>query len=212
MINSESDNNLAKRVIAGQVDATVSTVPGLAHAWALSQALLGNAAELRQNKAIEWIEMIRDNPSIFTKQVLETEEFQDAFASCFEDYIKERNDDKRILLQEIFKDYTSSRNPETYPLERFNEITKQITVEEAKRFSYLMHLSSEYPSGKPIPGEGPVELVLHLISLGLLIRDDTPKFAKEGKIEAPDVFISKLGTHYYQFIKEGESKSEGLKR
>lgn len=192
--------------VAAGIDVSLGGAPLASGAWGLSKALLGRGLALRQKKALEWVEMIRDNPTIFTKEILETEEFQDAFVTSLESYIKERDYDKRILLQAIFKDYSSAKNPSTYPVERYYEITKQISLHDAKNFSYLRMIASEGKPGDSVES-GDMESTLHLISLGLLIQDSRPRFlSADQKLESPSVYISSLGTRYAKFIEEIDTK------
>ena len=62
--------------VAGSVisaDKIALTVVGLGTAWGLTKALLGNAMQFRQKRAVEWVEFIRDNPDSFTEEILHTE-------------------------------------------------------------------------------------------------------------------------------------------
>lgn len=176
--------------VAG-IDAAMGGAPLATGAWSLSKALLGKGLMLRQKKALEWIEMIQDNPHLFPKEIFETEEFQDTFVTCLEAYIKERDSDKRIILRAIFKDYSSVKNPSIYPIERYYEITKQITLHEAKVFSYLRQLSREIQPGKSFQSTpGQIEATFHLISLGLLIQDDTPRLVGDNPgLRSPFIYI-----------------------
>lgn len=211
----ESDKELSKAsglaavdAVTAGIDAHMGGLPLATGAWGLSKALLGKGLALRQKKALEWVEMIKDNPRIFTKEILETQEFQDAFVICLEAYIKERSDEKRVLLRNIFKDYTSVSDPANYPLERFYEITKQITLRDAKNFSYIKMIASESKPGISIETDrGKLESTLHLISLGLLIQDDVPRFVKEQVgASPPRVFMSSLGINYLKFIDTPDNK------
>ncbi len=219
----ESDKELMKRAGIASVDAIVVAIdttlggtPLVSGAWGLTKALIGNGIALRQKKAIEWVEMIRDNPTIFTKDVVSTEEFQDAFVISLENYIRERNESKRKILREIFKSYSCSQHPVLYPLERLNELTKQITLYDAETFEYLVRLSKEYETGRSFRDtrESPSrhESILHLISLGLLIHDDRARMATDKPgVPTPYILISGLGSHYYQFISNADltNKKEG---
>lgn len=209
----KSSGIAAVDTVAAGVDIALGGTPLATGAWGLSKALLGRGLALRQKKALEWIEMIRDNPSVFTKQLLETEGFQDSFVTSLEGYIKERNADKRSVLRAIFLDYSAFPEPTSYPIERLNEITKQLTINDAKNFSYIVYLSTEYQPGRAIgEGTGDIESILHLCSLGMLLQDTSPRFMSEGKAgpSSPFVFVSGLGARYYEFIKSsgllGEEK------
>jgi hypothetical protein len=72
------------------VDEIAKLLPGINIAWGLSKALYGAGMKLRQERVLEWVEMVRDNPSIFTEQILSDEKFQDGFVLALEKYIVEK--------------------------------------------------------------------------------------------------------------------------
>jgi len=131
--DKQSDPNLIKRAL----DAGLSSTPGLAVAWELCKALYGNALELRQQRALEWVEMIRDNPSVFRKQLLESTDFQDGFTVALEEYLKLRTVLKRGIACRIFIDFAQVEHMEHFQLERFNVTLSQISVESLDFLGYI---------------------------------------------------------------------------
>ena len=200
---SKSSGTATVDTLAAAIDASIGGVPLATGAWAFAKAIIGNGLALRQTKALEWVEMIQQNPEIFTQEVFESEYFQDAFVTSLETYIKERDDYKRILLRNIFLDFNSVKNPKIYPLERMYEITRQITLYDAKNLSYWKMIMGESKPSESIATDlGKIESTNHLISLGLLIRDDSPRFAREGEgLTPPRVVLSSLGSQYIGYIK-----------
>ena len=95
-------NQKNKQIAKDSIDVIVSRVPGLNLPWELGKAWYGAGLKLRQRRALEWIEMIINKPSIFIKEVLENEEFQDGFVFALEKYIRERNKKKRAYYRNIF--------------------------------------------------------------------------------------------------------------
>ena len=89
---TEKDKIITESSIITVVDNLVSTidaslnggVPLLGIAWGLSKGLYGANIQLRQNRAVEFVEMIQSNPGIFTKKILQTEEFQDGLVYTFQ--------------------------------------------------------------------------------------------------------------------------------
>lgn len=126
---NKSDKNLVKSASKNTVEALVSSLPPLAVAWGLAKALYGNALELRQQKALEFVESIINNPSIFTKQLLESAEFQDGFVVALEDYIKLRLVLKRGIARKIFISFAKSEDKEHFALERLNSTLRTVTAE-----------------------------------------------------------------------------------
>ena len=83
------------------VDAIASSIPGLNIAWGLTKAYCGAGLRLRQERAIQYIELIRDNPDIFTEQLFQNELFQDAFVYGMENYIRLSLESKRDIAKKI---------------------------------------------------------------------------------------------------------------
>ncbi len=116
--------------VAGGVisaDKIALTVVGLGTAWGFTKALLGNAMQFRQKRAVEWVEFIRDNPDSFTEEILQTETFQNGFVYCFEQYLAERNEEKRQYIKSVFLGYTAAGNHEEFPLERLLMASQQLS-------------------------------------------------------------------------------------
>jgi hypothetical protein len=131
--DKQSDPNLIKRAI----DAGLSSTPGLSIAWAVCKALYGNALELRQQRALEWVEMIRGNPAVFSKEVLESVEFQDGFIVALEDYLKLRALLKRAMARKIFTEFTRAKDKEQFELERYNMTLRQISPVSLRFMAYI---------------------------------------------------------------------------
>lgn len=134
----KSDAIVLKSVGLTVVDGLVSAVdnlinggaPLLAIAWGLSKGMYGASIQLRQDRAIEFVEMIRDNPTIFTRQLLQTEEFQDGFVYVFQKYLSERAEEKRQIIKNIFCGFSQEENKRDFNLERFLYTLEQISIED----------------------------------------------------------------------------------
>ena len=125
-------NEKDKIILTGSVNAIVTRIPYLGLAWDMANALLGAGLKLREKRALEWVELIRDNPMIFSKNILENEYFQDGFVYLLGKYIAERNEKKRKTLKNILSGFANSDNLEDFELERLSAVAGQITVEEMK--------------------------------------------------------------------------------
>lgn len=214
---NKADRNLltntglvAVDALAAAVDSRLGGLPLPSGAWGLAKALIGNGLAIRSQKALEWVEMINESPSVFTKQLLETSEFQDAFVVSLENYIKERSDKKRSLLRAVFKGYASAKDPEAFPLERFNTITVELSLYDGQVFIEIIRLRNKLkihnfqPFQRPNGAPSCIGSVFHLISLGLLIQDVQGEYLKlkgEG-ITPPFFFVSHLGEEYLKYILE----------
>lgn len=124
---------------ATMVDNTLfGGAPLLTTAVALSLGLFGAAAELRTERAVDFVLNIKENPEIFTADVVKTEAFQDAFVYTLEKYIRERNENKRQAIKRIFLGYIGAADPVLFELERLVNMTSVISV-EAIEFLKLLH-------------------------------------------------------------------------
>ncbi len=120
------------------VDAVVfQGLPGLTTAWKLCKALLGAGLRLRTARALEWVEMVRDNPHVFGEKLLEDESFQDAFVLGLENYIKLRHEEKRAIARTIFLGLASSNDRDRFALERLHQALGSISVEAIEYLVFL---------------------------------------------------------------------------
>ncbi|HRN96982.1 MAG TPA: hypothetical protein PLZ58_00825 [Candidatus Saccharibacteria bacterium] len=134
-----SDKNLLKRSAYELADSIATSIPGVAQAWALGKALYGNALELRQQRALEWVEAIQNDQSAFNEQVVNSEEFQDGFIAGLEDYIKLRSYLKRRTALKVFKEFASTADKIEFPLERYNDTLKKISPASIRTLAFIKH-------------------------------------------------------------------------
>ncbi|MDZ7744605.1 MAG: hypothetical protein U5K77_02480 [Candidatus Saccharibacteria bacterium] len=135
--NSKSDKNLLKRSGFALIDSTASVLPGLAQAWALSKALFGNALQLRQQRALEWVEAISNNPTIFNERLVNSDEFQDGFVVALEDYIKLRDFLKRRVALKAFEEFAACDDKVEFPLERYNDTLRKISPVSLRALAFV---------------------------------------------------------------------------
>jgi hypothetical protein len=100
----------------------VSLIPGLGIIWGIAEAYYGAGLKLRQERALNWVEMMRDNPSVFTAELLQDEQFQDGFVYSLEQFLRQRNYDKRRIAKNIFLGFSTTTNKADFPLERFTHV------------------------------------------------------------------------------------------
>jgi len=220
-------NDKDKQIVKDSLDMIVSSVPGLNVAWGLSKALYGAGLKLRQQRALEWVEMVRDNPTIFTKQILEQSEFQDGFVFVLEKYVRERNEQKREIIKKIFLGYTNSTKREKFELERLINTLSLISYDGLVLLGLLEKLSSKANYGKMLsellknylvkdsndnpgkynlkPNENIREVWLNaetdLISIGLLRTYNIARSGGKDHVSYPDYDLSKLGKEMIKYIK-----------
>tara|TARA_B100000508_G_C11402036_1_gene248827 strand:- start:1 stop:678 length:678 start_codon:yes stop_codon:yes gene_type:complete len=131
------DKQIVKDVALVAADEVVSRVPGLGLAWGLSKALHGAGMKLRQQKALEWVEMVRDHPEVFIEDLLKQEDFQDGFNYALEKYLAERNQDKRDIIKKVFLGFASSEERAQFELERLLNTTSIISLDAVNLLSYI---------------------------------------------------------------------------
>lgn len=134
---NQKDKQILSDGALAVADEIVSHVPGLGLAWDLSKALHGAGLKLRQQKALEWVEMVRDNPTIFTENLLAHEDFQDGFTYALEKYLAERNSEKRAVIRNIFLGFVSAEHRTQFELERMLNTTSVISINAIELLSYV---------------------------------------------------------------------------
>ncbi|MGH7156854.1 MAG: hypothetical protein ACREGG_01965 [Candidatus Saccharimonadales bacterium] len=211
LIEPESDKNLLKRSGIAIIDSTVGKVPGLSLPWELSKAYYGNALELRQKRALEWVEMVRNNPTVFSKEILQTEEFQDGFVAGLEHYMKLRVKDKRIVAQQIFTNFCGSPDKPNFPLERYDDTLVKISVEGLQYLAFLekeiiplrdIEIEKKYQQGNyppPPQGKGKEWWIEHY-RITEPISDYASKWLKE--VYEPSIDVSEVNQAKEEYRQE----------
>jgi hypothetical protein len=137
----DKDKEILKTSALGAADVIVATIhPGVAVAWALCKALYGAGMKLRENRALEFIEMVKNKPDVFVEEIINTEEFQDGFVYTLEKYLAERSEKKRKIARDIFCGFTKSEDKKSFELEKFNFILSQLSEDN-------LHVLSIYSDG-----------------------------------------------------------------
>jgi hypothetical protein len=189
-----------KQILKDSADVVVSAIPALNIAWGLSKALYGAGLKLRQQKALEWVEMIRDNPGIFTQELLMQEEFQDGFVFALEKYIIERNEEKRKVFKNIFLGYTTTSQKLLFPLEKYIHTLSQLNIVDINVLKDVDTLRTD--RNYQIYGNDSRNLsnIFTLINLGILHNDPSSRM---GPVDAPFIWISEFGKEFIKYIKDG---------
>lgn len=157
-----------KGAVGSAIDIALSTHPVMAIAWG---AIKAGANATRKERATELI--------VFVEQYCTVEQFNDpdfvdGIAITFEAFIRERNAEKRRMIQNIFLGFASAKDKESFELERLYETSKLISVSQLEAFT----LFSEQKSiellcdgrGKTFTHER-IEDLRSLASLGLVTID-----------------------------------------
>lgn len=181
-------------VIADQI---ASALPGLNIAWGLSKALYGAGLKLREQRALEWVEMVRDNPSAFTESILQDAKFQDGFVYALERYIREKNENKRIAMRAIFLGFALSSNQDRFELERMYHVISVLNLKDVTVLKDVnvtrddFHQVYEQTADKN-------ENVYNLVNAGILMSDYSSRI---GPIAAPFIKVTEFGKDFIKFLK-----------
>jgi hypothetical protein len=127
----------------------------------LAQSFYWNALKLRQERALEFFEFIKNNTWNFSKEIVQTEEFQDCFVLTLESYIRQRNQKKRIIIQNIFLWYNQrdKKLTEEFEMEKLYNINALISIEAIEWLKFIKYvlipIKEEYITKKSIESEIP---------------------------------------------------------
>lgn len=139
-VSQPKDKDLVKDSSLVVIDAIVDNIPLLNIAWGLFKSLYGAGLKFRQQRALEWVEMVRDNPHIFTEHILKDEKFQDGFVYALEKYIPERVEKKREYLRLVFLGFAQESDKNNFELER---IYHAISILNLDDISFLRKVNAE---------------------------------------------------------------------
>lgn len=194
-------------------DQIVSAIPFLNIAWALSKSLYGAGLKLRQKRALEWVEMVRDNPHIFVEQILVDESFQDGFVYMLENYIRERSDKKRKIAKNIFLGFIKADDKNSFSMEKFVHTLNQLSekdIEVIKDIDIEKSSIKFDTSGNEVFKELNYQIygnagknrenIYNLINLGILLDENAG--GRVGPVNAPFVSLSVFGQEFMKFISD----------
>ena len=191
-------NEKDKQIVKDSLDVVVSTIPGLNIAWGLSKALYGAGLKLRQKKALEWIEMVKDNPSVFTEAILKNKTFQDGFVYALERYIREKSEEKRKYMKSIFLGFAQATNQTEFEIERILHVLNILNTEDIEVLKDIDVTKDQFHQVYENTKEKN-ENIYNLVSVGILMSDYQSRI---GPIAAPFVKITKFGREFVKYLKE----------
>lgn len=192
------DKQIVKDSVMVAADALAASL-GIGVAWSLSKALFGAGMKLRQQRALEWVEMVRDHPDVFTQQLIEQEDFQDGFVFSLERYLIERSEEKRQYFRNIFLGYAQTDARGDFLLERFVHTLSQLSEAD---IAVLRDVDiARDDKNYQIYGDTDKNLtsIFNLITLGILHNDPSPRI---GPLVGPFVWVSDFGKQFVKYITE----------
>ena len=166
--------------------------------WNLSKAVYGNVMKLRQERTLNFVNIVQDNPAIFTEEILSDEKFQDGFVYSLEKYLIERSDEKRRILKNIFLGFAQARDKNNFPLEKFTHTLSQLSELDISVFSEV-DINNDGKNYQIYPvNNDKTENVFNLIREGLLI--DTTGNRMGYPQDSPFVKASFFGKEFIKYL------------
>jgi hypothetical protein len=199
MINkNEKNKQIIKDSALVIADQIASTLPGLNIAWNLSKALYGAGLKLREQRALEWVEMVRDHPSAFTELILKDAKFQDGFVYALERYIREKKEERRKMMRAIFLGFAQSDNQDKFELERMYHVLSILNVDDINVLKDIdiskIDFQQIYKQSKDKN-----EPIYDLVNAGILISDHRSRF---GPIDTPFVKTTEFGKEFIKYLRQ----------
>lgn len=99
--------------------------------------LYGVYMACNQKEVNEVIEFISEHPKEFRKEIVESEEFKKGFLNFTEQFLKQRLEQKKKILKEIFLGFAQSSEKSKFELERLDDIMVRISVESLEFLTFF---------------------------------------------------------------------------
>ncbi len=197
----EKDKQLLKSSALNTADAIIAAInPGAAVAWGLAKALFGAGMSLRQDRALNFAEFIRDDPETFTTEILSTEQFQDGFVFILENFLRERSEVKREIMKKVFIGFTKAESKEQFPLEKYTHTLSQLTEEDIEALAKI-DVTRDDPNYQIDDISGQYTNNLYdLISLGILHDRTNGRNYNVGK-DAPFISATEFGKGFCTYLR-----------
>lgn len=189
-------NDKDAQIVRDSIDVIVSNIPGLGIPWGLSKALYGAGLKLRQQRALEWVEMVRDNPLLFTREILNDESLQDGFVYSLEQYLIERNEEKRKYFRNIFLGFVQSNKKSEFELEKFFHTLSQLDEGDIYVLGYVDTRATG--SYQVFDDSRCIANVYSLVNAGILYLDPDTRI---GPIGSPYTYTSDFGRRFIRYLR-----------
>ncbi len=98
--------------------------------YVLCKTLYGGIVSLRKKRSNDFFAAIAEHADKFTSVILNNEQVQDAFMLVFQQYITERNEQKRKAIFNILLGFISEEDKENFELEKMASVLRLVSVED----------------------------------------------------------------------------------
>lgn len=106
-------------------------------AFYAATGLYGIYMAYNQEEVNEIIEFIKEHPQEFREEKVKSKEFEKVFLLFFEQYLKQRTEEKKKVLKNILLGYTLTGNKADYELERLNDCLVRVTIPTLKFLVFM---------------------------------------------------------------------------
>ncbi len=127
----------------------MNAVPWFNWSWVALQQAIEQTKNMRILRALDLLELFNDED--FQKRFLESEQALDWFWQCYEAIIRERNQEKRKIIKNIFLWFTklSEKEKKEFELERLLDINHKILISEIELLRHI-HDFTKWNWAKPM--------------------------------------------------------------
>lgn len=116
-----------KNFVLPAIDTLIVQRPDLIPVWIMIKGYFGTLLDLQQERVNEFVEYIRNNEKVFAKEIVNTKDFRDGFVITFGEYVKQRNEEKRKVMQQIFLGFTGTKDKVNFELERMYDLLNKLS-------------------------------------------------------------------------------------
>ncbi len=99
--------------------------------------LYGYYMACKQESVNEFVEFIRSHPEVFRKEIVDSEEFRSGFVLAFQDYLKLRVRNKKMVAQYILLGFTESSEKSEFPLERLDDTLLKTSLHSLRILNFI---------------------------------------------------------------------------
>jgi hypothetical protein len=179
--------------------------PALGVAVGMAAALFGPAIERRRDRAGQLIQFVKDNINEFSNTVLEDDVFQDGFVFLLEKHIRERNENKRTILQQILLGYCNASDLLEFPLEEMADLVSRIRMSDVAIFREVIKSELTLMDGRnpSFMARQDPNSVSRLIYFGLLYEDrekNGPRVREHDDKNFLYVWVTPTGRKFVEYL------------
>jgi len=198
-----------EQTIQGTVATAGAIHPALGGIVGVAAALFGPALVRRIGRVEEILNEVRADPELFTADLLANEQFQDGMVLFIETYIRERNEEKLLIMRRVFKGFAKAPSLNEFPLEEMTDLVSRLRFGDISLFKLALTQAEQHKELRPPERERGFKLTEHpfnvsrLIYFGLLMEDRLQNGPQVRESTDPGflyVFISPLGWQFAKYL------------